>query len=67
MNTLLDKKADVRDIERVIQLASKKTDIDLINSSLIETKTEVSEELGHMKTDFGRFKRTIEELVNEKT
>mmetsp|Transcript_8301 Transcript_8301/g.7383 ORF Transcript_8301/g.7383 Transcript_8301/m.7383 type:complete len:125 (+) Transcript_8301:220-594(+) len=40
-NTMIDKKADVRDIERVIQLASKKTDIDIINNALVETKSEI--------------------------
>lgn len=56
----LNKKIDNEEIDRILQILNRKTDVDQVNSSLVKLRDEVSEEIGLSKDDILVQMREIE-------
>lgn len=62
----VDKKADSRDVERLVQLVSKKSDFDHVSNSLNKLRNELSEDIKYVRDEVHQFKRQVGEEIGEK-
>jgi len=63
---IVDKKAESRDLERLVQLVSKKSDFDHVSNSLTKLRGELSEDINYLRDELHQFKRYVGEEMGEK-
>ncbi len=61
-----DKKADARDLDRLMQLVSKKSDFEHVNSSLTKLRNELNEDINYVRDEIQQFKKHIGEEIGER-
>ena len=62
----LNKKSENKDYDRLVNLISKKADLDHVNSSILKIQTDINEELGIIMNEINIQKRSVEEILVER-
>ena len=62
----LNKKAENKDYDRLVNLIGKKADVDHVNSSILKIRTDTNEEVGGIRNEINIQKRSIDETLIER-